>query len=86
MRKKILFSTALSTLLIAGACGNETENEGASDEDQPLQVYTTLFAWESLASEIGGEYVEVENIVPPGSDAHSYEPTLRADNDRYLRF
>lgn len=89
MRKQILFTAALSSLLIAVACGNETDNEEASGEDQPLQVYTTLFAWESLASEIGGEYVEVENIVPPGSDAHSYEPTAQtmidiSDGDAFI--
>lgn len=89
MRKKLIFSAALSSLLIAGACGNETENEEAAGEDQPLQVYTTLFAWESLASEIGGEYVEVENVVPPGSDAHSYEPAAQtmidiSDGDAFI--
>ncbi|MBU9723221.1 MULTISPECIES: metal ABC transporter solute-binding protein, Zn/Mn family [Bacillaceae] len=55
----------------------ETEEPVAAEEDpiDPLKVYTTLFPLEDFTNKIGGEYVEVENIIPAGVDAHSFEPT-----------
>lgn len=56
------------------AATNEEENEAAEDQD-PITVKTTLFPLEYFAQEIGGDYVEVENIVPVGADAHTFEPS-----------
>ncbi|MEM3922387.1 MAG: zinc ABC transporter substrate-binding protein, partial [Nitrososphaerota archaeon] len=39
-----------------------------------------VVAGEALArvvKEVGGEYVEVKNIIPPGVDPHSYEPSAQ---------
>ncbi|GEK58309.1 hypothetical protein CHL76_09095 [Marinococcus halophilus] len=81
--------TALGASILAGAvllqaCSTGNENQqnasGDNNEDQQAQnekldVYTTLFAWEDFARQIGGDYVNVENVVPPGSNAHSFDPT-----------
>ncbi|MFC4737277.1 metal ABC transporter solute-binding protein, Zn/Mn family [Bacillus daqingensis] len=56
------------------AATNEEENEAAENQD-PITVKTTLFPLEYFAQEIGGDYVEVENIVPAGADAHTFEPS-----------
>jgi zinc transport system substrate-binding protein len=56
--------------------GNEqNEEEEAADAQEPITVKTTLFPLEYFAEEIGGEYVEVENIVPVGVDAHTFDPS-----------
>ena len=31
----------------------------------------------SFIEQIGGKYVDVESIYPPGADLHSYEPTQK---------
>lgn len=81
--------SAISVSILAGAvllqaCSTSDDNQqnasGDSNEDQQTQnekldVYTTLFAWEDFAKQIGGDYVNVENVVPPGSNAHSFDPT-----------
>ncbi|SDW11408.1 zinc transport system substrate-binding protein [Marinococcus luteus] len=80
---------ALGASIVAGALmlqacstSNNTQQNasGDSNEDQQkqnekLDVYTTLFAWEDFTKQIGGDYVNVENVVPPGSNAHSFDPT-----------
>lgn len=52
-----------------------TEEEVVEETIDPLQVFTTLFPLEDFTNRIGGEYVEVTNIIPVGADAHSFEPT-----------
>ncbi|WP_078594498.1 metal ABC transporter solute-binding protein, Zn/Mn family [Evansella clarkii] len=55
---------------------NENNNQdGDVNIDETIKVYTTLYPLEDFANRIGGEYVEVTNIIPAGADAHSFEPT-----------
>jgi len=42
-----------------------------------MKIYTTVFAFQSFTEQIGGKYVDVESIYPPGADLHSYEPTQK---------
>lgn len=53
----------------------ETIEEVVEEIIDPLKVFTTLFPLEDFTERIGGEYVEVSNIIPAGADAHSFEPT-----------
>ena len=76
MKKTWLGAVAAGTLLL-GACGN-TEGDNASDStDQKLTVYASTFALKSMAEEIGGDRVNVEMVIPPGADPHTYEPTSK---------
>ncbi len=38
-----------------------------------VKVLTTISSLASIISRIGGEYVEVESLIPPGADPHNYE-------------
>ncbi|MBB5021480.1 metal ABC transporter solute-binding protein, Zn/Mn family [Desulfurispira natronophila] len=42
-----------------------------------LVVYTSTYPLYEFSQRIGGEQVEVRNILPPGADAHDYEPSTR---------
>ncbi|WP_366247832.1 zinc ABC transporter substrate-binding protein [Terribacillus aidingensis] len=73
MKKSLfLISTALLLVLLA-ACGNDDSQK--STEDRNLKVYTTIYPIQYFAERIGGDQVEVESVLPPGSDAHNFEPT-----------
>ena len=57
---------------------NENETEIPNKKKvRPLKIYTTLYPLEDFANKIGGEYVEVESIMPSGADAHTFEPTTK---------
>lgn len=43
-------------------------------EPKKLNVVTTIFPLADLVSTIGGNFVKVDTLVPPGSSPHSYEP------------
>lgn len=39
-----------------------------------ISVVVTLYPWQFLAEQIGGDYVQVTNITPPGSEPHDFAP------------
>ncbi|TVP85139.1 MAG: ABC transporter substrate-binding protein, partial [Alkalicoccus sp.] len=89
--KKTTISFAVLSAVFLTACGagnnenNQTENNAANNESEeneaqassedPVTIKTTLFPLEDFAEKIGGDAVEVENIVPLGADAHTFEPS-----------
>jgi zinc transport system substrate-binding protein len=84
-QKAIGIILVLSTLL--ASCNTQqqetsTPNENTSEKVQQaavnkLKIYTTLFPLEDFTKKIGGEHVNVESVIPPGSDAHTYEPSSK---------
>lgn len=67
-------------LLIAiplAGCGGNT-NQQASDESEDnatIHIYASFFPLYDFAKKIGGDQVEVHNMIPPGVDSHDFEPT-----------
>jgi zinc transport system substrate-binding protein len=61
-----------AVLIIAGfsACGSVNTNAGTSK----IQIVTTLFPLYDFAKNIGGEKGDVTLLLPPGVEAHSFEP------------
>jgi len=71
--KRLLALLPLLTLMPAlCACGAQTADAAP---DGRLEIAATVFPAYDFAHEIGGERVDVTLLVPPGSEAHSYEPT-----------
>ncbi|VEF49937.1 periplasmic solute binding protein [Bacillus freudenreichii] len=71
---KRIFTAGLAVLLLA-ACGKNEDHEGnASGKNNTLKVVTSFTIIEDLAREIGGDDVEIHNLVPTGTDPHEYEP------------
>lgn len=54
-------------------CGCSSTAVGA--DDGKLQIAATLFPAYDFARQIAGNRAQVTLLVPPGSEAHSYEPT-----------
>ena len=66
----------LAVFMLA-ACGNDdkgkTNATGGEDEGK-LKVVTSFTIIADMAREIGGDAVDVYNLVPSGTDPHEYEP------------
>ncbi|MFC5713998.1 metal ABC transporter solute-binding protein, Zn/Mn family [Thalassorhabdus alkalitolerans] len=96
MKAKAGIACTIGLSAVLAACGeaDQTEetaeqDEGNGEETETIDVYTTLFALEDFANRIGGDAVNVTNIVPVGADAHSFEPTAQtmidiAESDMFL--
>lgn len=85
---KILTITMIGLLLVA--CGNEEDTsikEGNSEDT--LNVVSSFSLLSDMIESIGGEYVNVHNLVPIGTDPHEYEPLpedIKAASDADLLF
>lgn len=73
----ILTLTFIFTVILNG-CGPENKTNSADTKsDGKISVYTTVFPLADFTKKIGGDYVDVQSIYPPGVDEHSYEPTQK---------
>lgn len=73
MKKFFLGTTLLSmAIFLLSACGGQEETFGNSEDK--LQVVTSFTIIADMAKEIGGDDVEIHNLVPTGTDPHEYEP------------
>lgn len=78
MKLRKLVGLALALTVLAG-CGSGSgvtqEAEGNGDAGTgTIQVVTTFSLLGELASEVGGEHVQVHSMVPLGTDPHEYQP------------
>lgn len=72
-----IFLLSLSWLLLTAGCAGNTEQKTSAarpDSGNKIIVYTTIFPLYDFASQIGGDRVEVTNIMPPGVEPHHWEP------------
>jgi zinc transport system substrate-binding protein len=71
MKKRIIpLLTIVFALLILVGCGRE------SNSSKP-QIIVSLYPLQDFAQKIGGDWVEVTNIVPPGTEPHDFDPSPR---------
>lgn len=72
-----LMALSLALTSFLAACGSESTsgNDNSKVKDDTLQIYTTIFPLQDFTAKIGGEHVHVESVLPPGVDAHTFEPT-----------
>ncbi|PIC64266.1 adhesin [Sporosarcina sp. P13] len=76
MKKRIaLLATAL--LLVLSGCTNKATDEKDITSSEKLLVYTTVYPLQYFTERIGGEFIDVQSIYPPGTDEHVFEPTQK---------
>lgn len=75
--KRILtvsLSLLISFAFLVACNDTETNGTGENASDTPLQVITSFTTIEDMVNQIGGDLVDVYNLVPTGTDPHEYEP------------
>ena len=82
MKKQLLsLSTMLfisSILIGCNSNGDTSSSQSAPTTDsETIKIYTTLYPLEDFTKKIGGDLVDVENVIPPGADAHTFEPSTK---------
>ena len=51
--------------------------DNSSQETHKISVVATVFPYYDFARAIGGDYLDVTLLLPPGRDSHSFEPTAQ---------
>lgn len=57
--------------------GDNKNNEVNENGNYIVEIYTSLYPLQYVTEKIGGNTVTVHSILPPGADAHTYEPTSK---------
>ena len=79
--KKHIFAFFMTIVLITSLAGcnispeSVTSSEAEQMDESRVKVITTLFPQYDFVRQIAGDKVTVTLIVPPGVEAHAYEPT-----------
>lgn len=70
----------LGILIITISCGRNSQVENKKEEKK-LKIITTLFPTYDFSKEITKDKAEVRLLLPPGVEAHSFEPTPKDISD-----
>ncbi|HET6313051.1 MAG TPA: metal ABC transporter substrate-binding protein, partial [Chloroflexia bacterium] len=76
-RAKLLRALAVLSLMLLAACDAGTPGSSTSTADSPgsgLNVVATTTQIRSMAEAVLGDRGTVRSILPPGADAHDFEP------------
>ncbi|QKY69836.1 metal ABC transporter solute-binding protein, Zn/Mn family [Lentibacillus sp. CBA3610] len=82
---RVLIILIISGIIASGCTSSHSE----TDNNAELTVYTSIYPIQYAVERIGGDFVEVESVYPPGVDAHTYEPSSRemtsiAEGDAFI--
>ena len=72
MNKRAFLCMISALLLLLSACGQSVEEDTNPDQ---LTVVATVFPAYDFARAVGGDLADVQLLLPPGTESHSYEPT-----------
>lgn len=68
---------AFGLLIFFGYKTREVPDQVAEGENYKVKIATSIYPLYYLSKTIGGEFVQVTNITPPGAEPHDYELTTQ---------
>jgi ABC-type Zn uptake system ZnuABC Zn-binding protein ZnuA len=75
MRKQLLIIILLMSTLVAACRPAESEPGSTESEGEALKVLAVESTLADIAQNIGGERVQIEVLIPPPVDLHTFQPT-----------
>jgi zinc transport system substrate-binding protein len=73
--KRLIFASILLIAILTG-CTSERE-QSETERDEKINIYTSIYPLNFIVDEIGGDKVNAINVIPPGTDPHDFEPSLK---------
>lgn len=73
--KILCLVVALSIAIISGCTSKTTNVDKNSGDDKKISVYTSFYAMYDFTNKIGGDKINLANLVPAGTEPHDWEPT-----------
>lgn len=77
VKKGLLAMLSVITAAAIAGCGTDNAAPQANNQTSAIKVYTSIYPLEYVAKRIGGEHIEVTNMVPAGVEPHDFEPTAK---------
>jgi len=73
-RPKILFKRLIPLLVVLLLCWHKGDSLEPPASQKPLKIIATVFPLAEFAGNVVGPFGEVEMLLPPGAEAHSWRP------------
>lgn len=70
---KIIF--IVLTISVLSGCTSKNSMDKNSGEEKKILVYTSFYVMYDFAKKIGGDKINLTNLVPSGTEPHDWEPT-----------
>ena len=75
MNKRLSAIIAIIAMIVMiTGCGNDTKSNNATKDSSHIQVVTSFYPIYYLTKEIGGEHVDVTNLIATGVEPHDWTP------------
>lgn len=74
---KKLLAVFMASALLLSLCACSSESGYFESDSTKLKIISTVFPPYDLAKHIAGDNAEMKILLPPGSEAHTYEPTAK---------
>src|SRR5690625_4821135 len=71
MKKLKVLIPSIIVVFFLVACGGGNNESSNNDKIKAVSTFTLI---EDMVKEIGGDNIEVHNLVPTGTDPHEYDP------------
>ncbi|GAA0779835.1 metal ABC transporter substrate-binding protein [Clostridium subterminale] len=68
---KVLGALTLIVVMLT-ACSNRESKDNVQNDDR-IKVVTSFYGMKALTEEIGGDKVNIENVIPEGSEPHDFD-------------
>jgi len=69
-----LLLLALALAAAVAACGDDDAKGAGTTGTGPVRVATSISVFADMIRQVGGDRVTLISLVPPGADAHTYQP------------
>ena len=88
-RNKTLTTLVIFLMFLLGMSGCSSTQPTLEPSHDKVKVFVSLLPQAYFAEKVGGDHVQVDVLIPPGADPHTYEPTPQqmkdlAEADLYL--
>lgn len=70
---RLILFLSIFLLFVSTACHSNNEDE----HNDARTIYTSIYPLQYIVEQLAGDDIIVKSIYPPGSDAHTFEPTSK---------
>ncbi|MDT3698216.1 MAG: metal ABC transporter substrate-binding protein [Thermincola sp.] len=72
---KILSLIVVLSITIFSGCISTTSTDKKTGDEKKISVFTSFYAMYDFTKKIGGDKIDLVNLVPAGTEPHEWEPT-----------
>lgn len=76
-RRRITKAIVLAAVCAIGLSGCQKSGQGQTKENGKLKVYASFYPMYDFASKIGGDKIDIKQLVPTGTEPHDWEPSSK---------